>query len=71
MLDIQVEGLFSLPNMPFFHDKIVMTMGLYVISSLELRQSVVRLNKYLKVPSKTMFRYVNDNFLNSAAQHSS
>ena len=30
----QVEGMFSLPEMPFFHDYIVMTMGLSVMSSL-------------------------------------
>ena len=29
----QVEGLFSLREMPFFSDKIVMTMGLSVMSS--------------------------------------
>ena len=29
----QVEGLFSLPEMLFFHEKIVMTMGLSVLSS--------------------------------------
>ena len=29
----QVEGLFSFPEMPFFHDQIVVTMGLSVMSS--------------------------------------
>ena len=31
MIDRQVEGFFSLPKMPFFHDSIVMTMGLSVM----------------------------------------
>ena len=33
MIDRQVEGFFSLPKMPFFHDSIVMTMG--AISNVE------------------------------------